>query len=237
MTRAPMVECSGLARTYGSGARAVVAIHGTSCSVPPGLRIAVVGSAGSGKSTLLRLLAGLDRPSAGVVRWPGLGGHPYRFPGRLGLMLQEPSLLPALDLTENVALPMLLAGASERGARERAEAALDRVGLAGIAGRLPGELSAAEAHLVALARALAARPRLLVVDDPTQGLDRAAGERLVGALLRAAADFDAALLLATGDDRVVGRLPVRWRLYDGRLSTGGGLAAGGGPRRRRTAAS
>src|ERR1700730_4103899 len=108
MSDAPLVRCVAVARTYGAGRSAVVALHGATCRVAAGDGIALVGPSGSGKSTLLHLMAGLDTPTAGELSWPALGDRSQIRPGPVGIVFQGPSLLPALDVIENVALPLLL---------------------------------------------------------------------------------------------------------------------------------
>ena len=105
-----LAHCTDLTRTYGSGAGEVRALRGVSCTLRPGMQVALTGPSGSGKSTLLHLLAGLDTPTGGTIAWPGLDGSPEGRPGLIGMVFQGPSLLPPLDVTENIALPLLLAG-------------------------------------------------------------------------------------------------------------------------------
>ncbi len=109
-----LVELRGAARTYGSGARARVALAATDCEVLAGARIALTGPSGSGKSTLLHLIAGLDEPTIGSVRWPALGEQRDLRPGPIAIVFQGPSLLPDLSVLENVALPLILGGTSDR---------------------------------------------------------------------------------------------------------------------------
>ena len=106
-----VVRCDGVGRTFGEGRRAVVAVRDVTCVVRAGERVAVTGPSGSGKSTLLHLVAGLDLPTRGTLSWPALGGRDRLRPGPVGVVFQDPSLLAPLDVAENVALPMLLAGA------------------------------------------------------------------------------------------------------------------------------
>jgi putative ABC transport system ATP-binding protein len=214
-----LVECVDAARTLGTGAATVVAVHGAHCQVHRGDRIALTGRSGSGKSTLLHLLAGLDVPTAGVVAWPAWHGSPVGRPGTAGVVFQGPSLIPALDVRENVALPLLLAGVPDAGAAQRATEALDSLGIGGLAAALPSELSGGQAQRVAVARVLAAGPSLILADEPTGQLDRASADQVVTVLLQAAAELDAALLVATHDEAVGKRLARRWRIVDGRLST------------------
>ncbi|MFJ6570217.1 ATP-binding cassette domain-containing protein [Streptomyces sp. NPDC091292] len=242
---APLVRCADVARTYGSGAGAVVAVHGLTCEVLPGARIAVVGPSGSGKSTLLHLMAGLDRPTAGRVTHPGLGGSGSAAPGmsdhspgdgrpatevlarHIGVVFQGPSLLPPLTAAENVALPLRIDGVPAAEADARALAALESLGLGALAARLPDELSAGQAQRVAVARVLARRPRLVLADEPTGQLDRETGHQVLTVLLTAAAELGAAVLVTTHDQRVARELDERWYMADGRLIHGHEISGGG----------
>lgn len=212
-----LVRCAGLSRTHGSGAGAVTAVREVTCSLLPGMQVALTGPSGSGKSTLLHLLAGLDTPTGGTITWPGLDGGPAGRPGLAGLVFQGPSLLPPLDVTENIALPLLLAGCDEIKARERAAAALHDVGLGELATRLPEELSGGQAQRVAVARVLAARPRLILADEPTGQLDSAHAAQVAGLLLGTASRLGAGLVLATHDLTIARRLPVRWQMAGGHM--------------------
>ncbi|MFE6739269.1 ABC transporter ATP-binding protein [Streptomyces tubercidicus] len=217
-TDAPLVHCAGVARTYGSGPGAVVAVHGLDCYVRPGARIAVVGPSGSGKSTLLHLMAGLDRPTAGEVSHPGLdSGDAGTLARHIGVVFQGPSLLPPLTAAENVALPLRIDGVPETEADERAQVALGRLELTEFARRLPDELSAGQAQRVAVARVLARRPRLVLADEPTGQLDRATGRQVLAILLGTARELGAAVVVTTHDPRIARELDVRWYMADGRL--------------------
>lgn len=219
LSGAPSVICRDLARTFGSGATAVVAVYGVSCAVPPGSRIAVTGPSGSGKSTLLHLMAGLETPTSGTITWPALDGHPHGHPGRLGVVFQGPSLLPALDVTENVALPLLLIGADEEDAATRASEALHRLGINELADKLPEQLSGGQAQRVAVARVLASRPRLILADEPTGQLDHHAAGLVLDVLLQASAELGASLVVSTHDPIIAARLDVQWTMSDGRIDT------------------
>ncbi len=218
---APLVEAVGLARTYGSGRSSVVAVHGATFSLAEGQRVGLTGPSGSGKSTLLHLIAGLEIPTGGTITWPCLAGAPLR-PGPVAVVFQAPSLLDPLDVVENVALPLILAGVGTSEAREAALAALDRLDLDRLADRLPGELSGGQAQRVAVARALAGRPRLLLADEPTGQLDHVSGTTVVDALLEVAGRTGCGLVISTHDPAVAERLPEGWVMVDGRLdgSTG-----------------
>jgi putative ABC transport system ATP-binding protein len=207
-----LVACEDVALTFGRGANAVVAVHGASLRVRAGDRLAVVGPSGSGKSSLLHLLAGLEQPTSGTVTWPALGG-----PRGIGLVFQGDSLIPALDVAENTALPLVLAGVADERARAEAIEALAQVDAAELADRLPEEISGGQAQRVAAARVLAQAPRLILADEPTGRLDHATGGHVLDALLTAADRTGAALVVTTHDPAVAARLTTRLTMRDGRL--------------------
>jgi len=198
----PLVRCVGAARTYGADAAATVALQPTDCEVAAGERVALVGPSGSGKSTLLHLLAGLDEPTLGAVTWPALGDRAALRPGPVAVVFQGPSLLPPLTIEENVALPLVLAGAADAEAHAAARAALARLDLLPLAAHLPEEVSGGQAQRVAVARALAGEPALVLADEPTGQLDRASGAAVIDVLLAAADHAGAALVVATHDPAV-----------------------------------
>jgi len=180
----------------------------------------LLGPSGSGKTTLVHLLAGILEPHGGTVYW---GEHPIsRWPEErrvrlrrryLGLVFQHHYLLPELSALENAMLSGWLLGRPDPG---RARALLDRLGLSGRARLKPEALSGGERQRVAVARALYARPRLLLADEPTGALDPGNARAVLEALLSLAREEGAAVLLATHDERLVSGLPG-WRLEAGRL--------------------
>ncbi len=196
----------------------MVAVRDVTCDVLADDRIAITGPSGSGKSTLLHLLGGLDVPTTGSVRWPGIGDATDLRPGPVGVVFQGPSLLPPLDVAENVAHPLLLAGAAAAEARSTATAALSRLGLLSLATKLPEELSGGQSQRVAVARVLAGRPRLVLADEPTGQLDHVAGAVVIDALLEAVDHLGAALVVTTHDHQIAARLATRWAMTDGSLS-------------------
>lgn len=212
----PLVRCEGAGRTYGRGRAATVALQPTHCEVAFGTRVAIVGSSGSGKSTLMHLMAGLDDPTVGVVSWPAIGGRHALRPGPVAVVFQGPSLLPPLTIEENVALPLVIDG--DIGARGKARRALELLELTELGEKLPEEISGGQAQRVAVARALAGEPRLILADEPTGQLDRASGAVVVNVLLAAAEHTGAALVVSTHDPTVSGRFHDRWDMDDGRLS-------------------
>ncbi len=212
-----IVSCVDVGRTYGYGPTALVALHSTTCDVVDGSRIALVGPSGSGKSTLLHLMAGLDHPTVGTVDWPAIGPIEALRPGPVGVVFQRPSLLAPLDVGENVAVPLLLAGVDPTTAHDAAVEALAQVGLADLVDKLPEELSGGQAQRVAVARALVGRPRLILADEPTGQLDHESAAAVIDALVGAAEHSGAALVVATHDPAVADRLDERWPLRDGAL--------------------
>jgi putative ABC transport system ATP-binding protein len=161
-------------------------------------------------------MAGLDVPTAGSITWPGLEPHGPRAPGATGFVFQGPSLLPDLDVLENAALPLLLAGRDGVSARRSALVVLGRLGLEELSSRVPAELSGGQAQRVAVARALVGGPRLVLADEPTGQLDRESAALVVAALL-AAADDGALLAVATHDPAVADLVGRQWTMADGRL--------------------
>jgi putative ABC transport system ATP-binding protein/lipoprotein-releasing system ATP-binding protein len=212
------VVCEGVGRTFGQGPTATVALQPTDCTVAPGARIAIVGPSGSGKSTLLHLVAGLDDPSVGSVHWPAIGERGALRPGPVAVIFQGPSLLPPLTVEENVALPLVLRGERDDAAHLAARAALELVDVADLRDKLPEEISGGQAQRVAVARALAGRPQLIVADEPTGQLDRASGATVVDVLLAAAEHANAGLVVSTHDPTVAARIPEVWEMRDGSLS-------------------
>jgi predicted ABC-type transport system involved in lysophospholipase L1 biosynthesis ATPase subunit len=216
-----LVRADGLSRTYGEGLGAIRALTNADFEIRTGDRIALVGPSGSGKSTVLHLIAGIDEPTGGVIDWPGLGSVEALRPGPVALAFQGPSLLPPLDVVENVALPIILAGGSEHEARRRSQELLDRFELADVAARLPEELSGGQLQRAGLARALAGRPTLLLADEPTGQQDRAGGERLMDVVLACLNEVaEGALVTATHDRLVAGRMAMQWKIEGGTLDAG-----------------
>ncbi len=208
-------------RLHRMGAVAVPALRDVSLTIAPGEFVAVVGPSGSGKSTLLSLLGGLDRPTHGRIHLEGvdLGRLPDRALAdfrlqRVGTIFQTFNLVSTLSARDNVALPMALAGVHRAERRARAERLLDVVGLRDRAGFPPSRLSGGEQQRVAVARALANRPGLLLADEPTGNLDTAAGAevmRLVEELHRAGAT----VVLVTHDPEIAARAHRTVTLRDG----------------------
>jgi putative ABC transport system ATP-binding protein len=213
-----LVECNAVGHTYGSGSLAVVAVAQATCRIPHDARVAITGASGSGKSTLLHLLAGLETPTSGLIRWPGLKGPPAGNPDEVGVIFQGPSLIPYLDVIGNVGLPLILNGTPDAAAAERAMKALSDLDLADLGSKLPDELSGGQGQRVAIARVLAARPTLILADEPTGQLDGITARHVIDVLLQAADRLGAALVISTHDEQVAARLEQRWDMHDGHLA-------------------
>jgi ABC-type lipoprotein export system ATPase subunit len=215
------VVCEGLGRTFATaGGRFVRALTGVDCVVRPRARIALVGPSGCGKTTLLHLMGGLDRPTSGSIAWPSLGSAEQLRPRMIGMVFQTSSLFPALTVAQNVALPLILAG--EEQGDERSLALLEAFGLAELGGKLPEELSGGQAQRVAMARALAIGPRLILADEPTGQLDSGTAQQLFGRLFERLGNSDTALVVATHDSALAARMDEQWIMVHGELVNGTG---------------
>lgn len=214
------VEAIEVARRFQQGDVVLDALRPASFTVRAGDRIAIVGPSGSGKSTLLQLIADLDTATSGYLRWPALGASGALRPKHIGIVFQSASLLPTLSAVENVEVPLRLLGGQPE-PRQSALKALDSVGLAAVADKLPDELSGGQAQRVGLARAIALRPRLVLADEPTGQLDQPTAQLAMDALLRSIEGSDAALVVATHDPAVAQRLKIIWRMDHGLLTLPG----------------
>jgi putative ABC transport system ATP-binding protein len=217
MVALPLFTSHDAGHTYGSGSTSVVAVRGVNCVIEAGARIALTGPSGSGKSTLLHMIAGLERTTRGDVDWAGLGGHPAARPHEVGVIFQGLSLIPSLDAVQNVALPLVLGGLAHDEAQARALASLGTLRLEALAHKLPDELSGGQSQRVAVARVLAAAPKMILADEPTGQLDNSAGLHVIDVLIEAADQLGAALVVSTHDPIVAARFPTRWTMHDGLL--------------------
>jgi putative ABC transport system ATP-binding protein len=220
----PVLEGRGLYHVYRGREVETVALRGVDIGLAPGSWTSVMGPSGSGKSTLLNILAGLDLPTAGRVVLAGadLTGLSAAERARrrregVGLMLQRDNLHPLLNVADNVALPLRLDGRSRRQIRERVGSLLSAVGLADRRHHRPGQLSGGEAQRVALAVALAARPRVLLGDEPTGELDEAGAATVLDLLAGLLTEEGTAVLTVTHNPQVAERADRRLVMKDGVL--------------------
>ena len=220
-----LVEAQNVGRTYQRGETSVVALACATCTVTPGSRIALMGRSGSGKSTLLYLMGGLDHPTSGMITWPALGSRETLRPAKIAFVFQMPSLLAPLTVVENIELPLLLGQKEADLARKTAIEVLEQIGLSEIADKLPEELSGGQVQRVAVARALAYRPQLILADEPTGQLDHPTAKLLFDVLLATLKGTDTALVVATHDQTVAERLNSLWYMQHGILMTPSGQKA------------
>ena len=214
------LEGVGLRKRFGL----TEALRGADIAIGDGEIVAVMGPSGSGKSTLLHCLAGILRPDEGQVVFDGRRVDTMSDRQRtmlrrqtFGFVFQFGQLVPELTAAENVAAPLLLAGERRRAAIRAAEEWFDRFGLAGLQGRLPGELSGGQGQRVAVARALIARPRIVFADEPTGALDSTTGDDLMEQLVASVRAEGAAAVVVTHESRVAAFADRLVQISDGRV--------------------
>ena len=221
---APVLVARGIRRTFASPTGPLTILDSIDLEVPRGMLLAVTGASGAGKTTLLNILGALDHASAGTLE---IAGERVDEMGerdrcrlrvrRLGFVFQFHHLLPEFTAEENVMMPLLLAGRSEDQARERSREVLAAVGLHERWLHAPAELSGGEAQRVAVARALACEPELVLADEPSGNLDTATAAGLHDLLSSLARERHQTFVLVTHNDRLAGLADRVLRLESGRL--------------------
>jgi lipoprotein-releasing system ATP-binding protein len=219
-----ILRLSNISRTYNSESESLTVLNGANITLSRGEIVALVAPSGSGKSTLLHLAGLLEKPDGGAVIINGTDastqGDTERTAIRLntiGIVYQFHHLLPEFTALENIALPQMVAGKSEREANKRALELLTKLGLAPRAGHLPGKLSGGEQQRVAIARALANKPSLLLADEPTGNLDVATADIVFSELIRIVRAENVAALIATHNPELARRMDRQITLRDGKL--------------------
>jgi len=223
-----VAELDHVAKVYGSGEAAVSALNDLCMQVRKGEYLAVMGTSGSGKSTAMNILGCLDRPSSGVYL---LNGTPVQDLDDdqladlrnqdLGFVFQQFHLLPQLSALENVMLPMVYAGVPADQRRERALAALERVGLASRVNNRPNQLSGGQQQRVAVARAIINQPKLLLADEPTGALDSRTTSEVLDLFDELHREQGMTILLVTHEHDVAARAERVVHFHDGRLVESG----------------
>ena len=222
-----ILRADHLQKTFGgsdAGAASVAALDGVDLAIEQGEFVAITGASGSGKSTLLHLLGGISRPTAGSVLLEGVDLASLDDDAlarvrrrRIGFVFQRYNLLPELSLVENVALPLVLDGVADARSEEAARAALETVGLAHRAGHRPDELSGGEQQRGAIARALVAKPAIVLADEPTGALDSVNSRRVIELLMRLVAEQRQTVILVTHDPGIAAAAGRTIRMRDGRV--------------------
>jgi putative ABC transport system ATP-binding protein len=213
-----------LEKVYTGTGEPVLALQGVSLTLEPGEFVAVMGPSGCGKSTLLHVCGAMDRPTRGSVRIGKMdlaalddGALTRLRRETIGFVFQFFNLLPMLTVRENIALPLLLAGADSAAALREATRIAERVGLTQRLGHRPAQLSGGEMQRAAIARAMVHRPALLVADEPTGNLDSANGARILELLADLHRETGVSILLATHSDEVAALADRIIRMRDGRI--------------------
>ena len=219
----PLVELTGVRKIYRMADEEVRALDGVDLVIEPGEFIAIIGPSGSGKSTLMHLLGCLDTPTEGRIVLDGtdisratsneLASIRNR---KIGFVFQSFNLLPRLDVTQNVELPLIYAGLHASARHEMAQRALEQVGLANRAKHRPGQLSGGQSQRVAIARALVNNPRIVFADEPTGNLDTATGETILG-LFRDLSRDGRTIILVTHDPKIAAQAARRIEIRDGKI--------------------
>jgi len=222
-----VLEIAGVSKTFGSGDLAVQALKQTTFSVDAGELAALIGPSGSGKSTLLLSISLILEPSAGRITmngkniyddgWTGIDVRRFRREN-IGFIFQQHNLIPFLTAQENVALVMQLNGESARASARRALDLLAYLEIANRAKSLPANLSGGEQQRVAIGRALANEPPLVLADEPTAALDTERGRKVMEMLRKIARERKSAVIAVTHDRRMIEGFDTVYQLDDGRLS-------------------
>jgi putative ABC transport system ATP-binding protein len=217
-----LLTLTSVTKTYATGEGPLTVLDGIDLALAAGTSLALTGESGSGKSTLLHLAAGLDLADAGRVELAGVNlttaGDAERAAlrrGTVGLVFQQFNLIPSLDVAANLAFQARLAGRHDAAWTAQLAQVL---GLSALLGRYPEQLSGGQQQRVAIGRTLAARPQLVLADEPTGNLDEATGDAVLDLMLRLVADTGAALLMVTHSSRLANRLDRRVTLSAGRIA-------------------
>ena len=220
----PIIEVDGLVKTYDTGAILVHALRGVDLTVEKGAMVAIMGPSGCGKTTLLNCMSGIDEPTDGRIMIEGTdlaslddnSKTSYRA-HRMGFIFQFYNLLPVLSAVENVELPLLVSGTSSHDARERAVAALRRVGLEEWATHKPAELSGGQRQRVTIARALVNDPAIVWADEPTGDLDTKTADGIMELMQELNREQQQTFVIVTHDPGIAARCHRTIHMVDGAI--------------------
>jgi putative ABC transport system ATP-binding protein len=225
-----VLRTENLKKYYGSGDNQVKALDGISLSVEQGEFLAVVGTSGSGKSTLLHMLGGLDRPTSGKVYVDGKDISGLKDDAlcifrrrKIGFVFQSYNLVPVLNVYENIVFPIELDGNETD--KDYVERVIEALGLKAKLASLPGQLSGGQQQRVAIARALAAKPAILLADEPTGNLDSKTSQDVLGLLKVTGEKFGQTIVMITHNEEIAQLADRMIRIEDGRIIEGGGTDA------------
>ena len=220
----PVLECRSVVRRFDEGASVLEVLSGVDLTINPAERVAIIGASGSGKTTLLQIMGGLDTPTSGEVLIANQAMHEMSEIGKgelrnryLGFVYQFHHLLPEFSAAENVAMPLMIRRVGKEKALDVASKLLERVGLGERLTHKPGELSGGERQRAAVARALIARPKLVLADEPTGNLDAGNGEHVLQLMLELNRELETSLVIVTHDHAIAERMDRVMILEEGRL--------------------
>lgn len=220
----PVVKLTGLTRSFEQGGERIDVLRGIDLAIRPGEIVALLGPSGSGKSTMLQAIGLLEGGFGGKIELGGIDATSLSSNGRttlrrdhLGFVYQFHHLLPDFNALENVVLPQMVAGTSREDADLRASELLDALGLGARKDHRPSQLSGGEQQRVAVARALANRPNLVLADEPTGNLDEKTADRVLEQFLALVRGEGSAALIATHNERLAAKMDRTFRLHEGLL--------------------
>lgn len=221
-----MIDLQNISHTYETGGETLSILQGLSFTIKAGEQIAIMGRSGSGKSTLLNILGLMLRPSKGALYFDKRPLHDLCENERaqmrnkaIGMVFQAAHLVPSLSAEENVALPMLYRGVSQKQANLAAQEALDKVGLADRRKHTSAQLSGGQKQRVAVARAIINTPKLLIADEPTGALDEETGDDILSLFQALGHQYGMSIVMVTHSQAVATRFQRQLRLVKGKLQT------------------
>ncbi len=224
MSKAPLLSVRNLEKCFKKGKAELQILKGISIDVEKSEKVGIVGVSGAGKTTFLQIIGTLDKPTRGEVLFDGLDVFSLSAPElaifrrkNVGFVFQSYNLLPEFNAVENVMLPLMIGGFSRKDALERASHLLTRVGLKERLLHRVGELSGGEQQRVAISRAIALGPNLILADEPTGNLDKKTGEMVIDLLKEVVSHEGATLIMVTHNEQLIANFDRQLQIDDGRV--------------------